>query len=100
MTSLRSGFDPDKIIQQDEERRAAERRAEEISARERGRERSAAGRSKGTGKASGTVPPPAVIPAAVPYAGILFEPLAYRATDKAGKPQSEKALLTYDKSLE
>ena len=95
MISIRSGFDADKIIAQDQARQAEERKAAEAAARQKeiGERR---GRKKGTPAAPAT-PAPSVITA--PYQGILFEPLALRAMNINGKLETEKVLLTYDQSL-
>ena len=97
MISIRSGFDADKIIAQDQARQAEERKAAEAAARQKEIEKRK-GRKKGTPAAPATPPAPSVITA--PYKGIQFEPLAYHAVDQDGKLQTEKALLTYDQSLE
>src|SRR3989344_8139270 len=93
MISIRSGFDADKIIAQDQARQAEERKAAEAAARQKeiGERR---GRKKGTPVAPATPSAPSV----APYKGIQFEPFAYGA-DENGERKTEKELFTYDQSL-
>ena len=94
MISIRSGFDPDKIIAKDQEQREQERRAVEAAERTR-----KIAQKKGTKKRTPAAPATPSAPSVAPYKGIQFEPLAYRALNKEGKLHTEKAGLTYDQSL-
>ena len=95
MISIRSGFDADKIIAQDQARQAEERKAAEAAARQK-----EIGERRGRKKRTPAAPATPSAPSVAPYKGIQFEPLAYRALNKEGKLHTEKAVLTYDQSLE